>query len=91
MQVRLGDIEGGRRNIEAALRLQPEDFGTLYNAACTYTHMGDVERALDLLEHAISAGHGSREWIERDSDLDDLRGLPRYREIMARLDSSPGA
>jgi adenylate cyclase len=91
MQVRLGDMEGGRRNVEAALRLQPEDFGTLYNAACTYTHMGDAGRALDLLERAISAGHGSREWIERDSDLDGLRGLPRYREIMARLDSSPGA
>lgn len=86
MQVRLGDIEGGRGNLETALRLQPDDFGTLYNAACTYTHMGDHERALDLLECAVSAGHGSRDWIEHDSDLDDLRGLPRYREIMARFD-----
>jgi adenylate cyclase len=86
MQVRLGDTEGARRNIEAALQLQPEDFGTLYNAACTYTHMGDPERALDLLERAISAGHGFRDWIENDSDLDSLRGLPRYREILARLE-----
>ena len=29
---------------------------------------------------------GFRDWIEHDSDLDSLRGLPRYREIMARLD-----
>ncbi len=86
MQVRLGDIEGSRRNIETALRLQPDDFGTLYNAACTYTHMGDHERALDLLERAVSAGHGFRDWIEHDSDLDSLRGLPRYREILARLE-----
>lgn len=85
MQVRLGDLAGGRRNIEAALRLQPDDFGTLYNAACTYTHMGDTDRALDLLDRAFSAGHGSREWIERDSDLDDLRALPRYRDIVNRL------
>ncbi|HET9819436.1 MAG TPA: tetratricopeptide repeat protein [Rhodanobacteraceae bacterium] len=88
MQVRLGDIEGGRRNIETALRLQPDDFGTLYNAACTYTHMGDNERALDLLDRAVSTGHGFREWIENDSDLDNLRELPRYREIVARLDSA---
>ncbi|MGN6191502.1 MAG: TPR end-of-group domain-containing protein, partial [Rhodanobacteraceae bacterium] len=67
-------------------RLQPDDFGTLYNAACTYTHMGDTERAFDLLERAISVGHGFRDWIEHDSDLASLRGLPRYREIMARLD-----
>lgn len=88
MQVRLGDIEGGRRNLEAALRLQPDDFGTLYNAACTYTHMGDNERAFDLLDHAVSVGHGFLDWIEHDSDLDSLRGFPRYREIIARLENS---
>ena len=86
MQVRLGDAEGARRNIEAALRLQPDDFGTLYNAACTYTYLGDAERALDLLERAISAGHGFRDWIENDPDLDALRSMPRYREILARLE-----
>ena len=85
MQVRLGDIEGGRRNIEAALRLQPEDFGTLYNAACTYARMGEPERALDMLERAVSTGHGFRDWIEQDSDLRALRGLPRYREILAEM------
>ncbi|WHZ20816.1 MAG: Adenylate cyclase [Rhodanobacteraceae bacterium] len=87
MQVRLGDSEGARRNIAAALRLQPEDFGTLYNAACTYTFLGDSGRALDLLERALSTGHGFRDWIERDPDLDGLRELPRYREIMARLEA----
>jgi adenylate cyclase len=90
MQVRLGDIEGGRRNIEAALRLQPDDFGTLYNAACTYAKMGDPERAFDLLERAISVGHGFRDWIEHDSDLDSLRSLPRYRGIMAHLEDPGG-
>lgn len=88
MQVRLGDAEGGRRNLEAALRLQPDDFGTLYNAACTYAHMGDSERALDLLERALFAGHGFLDWIEHDPDLDSLRKLPRYRTIMARLEGS---
>lgn len=85
MQARLGDPAGGRRNLEAALRLQPDDFGTLYNAACTYAHMGEPDRALDLLERALSAGQGFREWIEHDSDLDSLRGSPRFREIMNRL------
>jgi adenylate cyclase len=86
MQLRLGDIDGARRNIETALRLQPDDFGTLYNAACTYTHMGENERALDLLERAIATGGGFREWLERDSDLDGLRALPRFGQILARMD-----
>lgn len=89
MQVRLGDVEGGRRNIESALRLRPDDFGTVYNAACTYANMGEHQRALDLLERAISAGHGSRDWIEHDSDLDALRGLPRFQQIVARLATQP--
>jgi adenylate cyclase len=88
MQVRLGDDQGARRSIETALRLQPDDFGTLYNAACTYTHLGDKERALDLLERALAAGQGFREWIERDPDLDSLHALPRFHEILARLDET---
>ncbi len=87
MHVRLGGVEAGRRSIEAALRLQPDDFGTLYNAACTYARLDEHGRALDLLERAVSSGHGFRDWIEHDPDLNNLRGLPRYREIMSRFDS----
>lgn len=47
--------------------------------------MGDTERAFDLLDRALSVGQGFREWIEHDSDLDGLRGLPRYQKIIARL------
>lgn len=85
LQLRLGDKEGGRRSIEAALRLRPEDFGTLYNAACFYAMAGETDRALDLLDRAIATGHGFREWIEHDHDLNNLRGSPRFDEIMSRL------
>lgn len=86
LQLRLGDKEGGRSNVEAALRLRPDDFGTLFNAACFHANAGEAERALDLLDRAIATGQGFRDWIEHDHDLDSLRGLPRFREIMARLD-----
>lgn len=33
-----------------------------------------------------ATGQGFRDWIEHDHDLDSLRDLPRFREIMARLD-----
>jgi len=86
MQVRQGDHAGARRSLDAALRLHPDDFGTLYNAACTYTYLGEHDRALDCLEHAVSAGHGFRGWMERDPDLAPLRLLPRFQEIIARLE-----
>jgi adenylate cyclase len=68
------------------LRLQPTDFGVLYNAACNYARMGDADRALDLLDRAVSNGFGSRQWIERDPDFEALRQMPRFRAIVARLD-----
>lgn len=29
--------------------------------------------------------HGFHDWIEHDPDFDDLRAMPRYREVLARL------
>ncbi|MBJ7574682.1 tetratricopeptide repeat protein [Luteimonas sp. MC1828] len=81
-----GDVDGGHRLIQVALGLRPADFDTLYNAACFYAQAHEPDRALDLLERAVAAGLGFRDWIEHDSDLANLRDLPRYREILARLD-----
>ena len=91
LQLRLGDREGGLRNIEAALRLRPEDFGTLYNAACFYALAGEPDRALDMLDRAIATGQGFRDWIEHDHDLASLHGLPRFQQILARLGGPVGA
>ena len=82
---RLGDKEGGRRNAEMALHLRPNDYDTLYNCACYYSLAGDPTRALDLLERAVATGQGFREWIEHDSDFNSVRALPRFQEILARL------
>jgi adenylate cyclase len=85
LQARGGDNDAARRNLEEALRLQPDDFGVLYNVACNYAEMGDVDRALDTLDRAIANGAGSRSWIEHDPDFAKLRELPRFQQIMARL------
>jgi adenylate cyclase len=89
VQARLGDVESGRRNAEAALRLRPDDFGTLYNVACFHAQVGETDRALDLLDRAIATGQGFRDWIEHDHDLASLHGLPRFHDILARLESFP--
>lgn len=87
MQLNLGDIEGGRRNVEAALRLRPDDYGTLYNVACFHARAGEPERALELLDRAVATGRGFRNWVENDSDFANLRALPGFREILARLEN----
>lgn len=89
MQLHLGDPEAGRRSIETALAMRPDDYGTLYNAACFYALLGEPDTALDLLDRSISTGEGFPEWIEHDDDLAALRHLPRFRALIARLDPPP--
>ncbi|MGH8030621.1 MAG: TPR end-of-group domain-containing protein [Arenimonas sp.] len=82
---RIGEVQAGREAMEHALRMRPDDYGTLYNAACFYTLVHDHECALELLERAIQAGVGYPDWIEHDPDLAPLRELPKFRELLARL------
>lgn len=84
--VRLGRREEGIPYVESALRARPDDYGTLYNAACYFSLAGDSERAIDLLERACEFGSGSRDWFEHDHDLDTLRDDPRFQALFARLD-----
>jgi len=38
-----------------------------------------------MLDRAVGTGRGFRAWIENDPDLDSLRKLPRFQQIVARL------
>ncbi len=71
--------------MERAVSLDPEETSVLYNAACFYSRMGKVEKALDYFERTIESGWGSKEWIENDSDLDPIRNHPRFQVIMKKL------
>jgi TolB-like protein/Flp pilus assembly protein TadD len=82
LYLRLGDKQSGRPYIEAALRLKPDDFGTIYNSACYYSQSGEIERALDLLEQRPISNLA---WIEHDPDMLPLRDHPRFKAILARL------
>lgn len=68
-----------------ALELEPNNSIALYNIACTYSRMKRIEDALDALERCVEAGYRDVEWMEKDSDLDNLRDEPRYKAIVRRL------
>ena len=83
--ISLGESQKGIDRVEQAVQVRPHDFAVLYNAACSFANAGKPERALDMLDRAVSTGRGFRAWIEHDPDLDSLRALPRFRQIVARL------
>jgi tetratricopeptide (TPR) repeat protein len=79
---RLGDHKRARSEIEYAVKLEPESEGIAYDAACVYALIGDANKALEWLETAVDRGHQELWWARVDPDLDHLRELPRFQEIM---------
>ena len=68
-----------------ALELSPGDPVMLYNCACLYSRLGQIDRALDALRQALAAGYANRGWAKQDPDLNPLRENPQFQELMAGL------
>jgi TolB-like protein/Tfp pilus assembly protein PilF len=83
--IQLGEQVRGLEWARRAHGVDPEDSALLYNVACVYTRGGLVDEALGCLEKAVENGFGHREWLDNDSDLDPLRGNPRFQALRARL------
>ena len=67
------------------MSVDPDDPMLLYNVACTYARLGQVDPALQALEHAVEKGFGDRSWVEHDSDLDLIRESPRYKSVVQAM------
>lgn len=53
-----------------------------YNAACVYALRGDKDKAFHWLSKAAKAGFTGLAHMSNDTDMDDLRGDPRYAEVV---------
>ena len=83
--VHLGEREEAAKWAGRAVINDPDNIIVLYNVACVYSQLGEVERAIDCLEQSITSGMGQREWIENDPDLDPVREHPRFVTLKQRL------
>jgi adenylate cyclase len=82
----LGEIDRAKDWATRAEAIEAEDTVALYNLACVASHLKDADRALNLLERVIQNRRPLwREWIENDSDLNEIRNHPRYAQFIARL------
>jgi tetratricopeptide (TPR) repeat protein len=55
---------------------------SLYNTACALSLKGDKAQALDYLHKSLEAGFDDVGLFRKDDDLDNVRGEPRYRELL---------
>jgi tetratricopeptide (TPR) repeat protein len=55
-----------------------------YNRACMESVLGNLNEALDLLEVALAQNQQSVDWVRQDPDLDNIRDMPRFKELLAK-------
>lgn len=83
--VALGEREKGIEWARRARVIAPDEAMLLYNLGCIYSLAGEIDEAIDCLEKGVALGLSQRGWFEHDSNLDALRGDPRFKALMEKL------
>lgn len=80
----LGQIERAKEWIDRALLLDPDNMNMRYNFACALClHSEDTDASIQLMEPVLSSTTVT--WlnhIKLDPDLDSLRDLPKFQNLM---------
>jgi TolB-like protein/Tfp pilus assembly protein PilF len=77
-----GDHAAGIAQAERTVAEEQEDGRAFYNAACTFTYVGQHDRALEMLRRLVAMQPDyPRDWLRRDPDLTPLHAYPAFEEI----------
>jgi tetratricopeptide (TPR) repeat protein len=60
-------------------------FGVAYDEAAIYTALGDLDKACDRLENALTDGSVLINWMRLDPRMDSLRGRKCFADVERRL------
>jgi adenylate cyclase len=84
----LGERERAKEWLERALAVETDPSNSWYNIACTYSLLGEADRAIDLLEVWLpQVGPDQKLWFKNDADLDPIRNHPRFRRLFELAES----
>ena len=76
-----GRFEEAKRECNMAMILRPDDTMILYNSACAFSAMNNVEDALIAIKKAWEAGFKDATWTRQDPDLQILHGHPEFERL----------
>lgn len=83
-EAKSGALDKARQSIGRALAIAPKNVDALSKAVEVYALAGEEDKALDCLKGAVNGGYPRFE-IEANPELARLRRHPRYRAIMAQV------
>jgi tetratricopeptide (TPR) repeat protein len=76
--IRAGRFDEARRVLQEGLEEKPGSPPILYDLACAEALAGARDRALELLNEAVTADERFRKYAETDDDLASIRDDPRF-------------
>ena len=85
LYTRAGRIADGLRMDRKLVRLQPANATAHYNLACSLALSARRQDALAALRRAVALGYTDLDWMERDPDLESLKGNPGFRQLLTQL------
>lgn len=76
------DYERAAQACERAAELGYQRPISLYNAACAYSQLKQLDRAFDFLRRSLDAGFNQPDTLQNDPDIENLRADPRFQEVL---------
>ena len=71
--------------------MNPDDSVLLYNVACNFATLGEVEESIGFLTRAAEHGTVNAAWMRNDTDLAPLRGHARFHALLKQLEEKEAA
>jgi adenylate cyclase len=88
----MGEKVRSKQFLQLAMSTEADDPSMLFNGACVYSRLGEVEAALDLLEkvHPLIPP-ADQAWTGIDPDLVPLHASPRFQALLGSVGAKPEA
>jgi len=90
--VNLGDLYTKRGLFEKGLAvdkklfaLRPDDPIVLYNLACSHSLVNDLVSSFEVIKIAIQKGYRDIDYLEKDTDLANLRNFPPFEDFLVKM------
>lgn len=78
----LGEKEEAINFMNKVIANDPDNAGNYYDAACLHSRMGELEKAIGFMETAFEKGYRRFAHMELDNDLDAIRELPNFKDLV---------
>ena len=80
-----GNREAAKRALHELLAMSKQRYISSYSIATLYANLGNRDEAFKLLEKEFNERSGSLIFLKVDSQLDNLRPDPRFRDLLRRV------